>query len=150
MKINCIKYDEKLKSALCSMIYKLYAEDPEGEPMSQEKIDMTIEQAKAYPDRLRIYIIENEECEIIGYAIIQLIWSNEWGGLTANIDEMYIVESARGQGVGSGFIKAVSKLIPDVNRVTLEVTPSNRKALELYEKLGFRLAENKCMEKTLL
>ncbi|MBR6799837.1 MAG: GNAT family N-acetyltransferase, partial [Firmicutes bacterium] len=107
-------------------------------------------QAKAYPDRLRIYIIENEECEIIGYAIIQLIWSNEWGGLTANIDEMYIVESARGQGVGSGFIKAVSKLIPDVNRVTLEVTPSNRKALELYEKLGFRLAENKCMEKTLL
>ena len=150
MKINCIKYDEKLKRALCSMIYKLYAEDPEGEPMSQEKIDMTIEQAKAYPDRLRIYIIENEECEIIGYAIIQLIWSNEWGGLTANIDEMYIVESARGQGVGSGFIKAVSKLIPDVNRVTLEVTPSNRKALELYEKLGFRLAENKCMEKTLL
>lgn len=150
MKINCIKYDEKLKSALCSMIYKLYAEDPEGVPMSQRKIDMTIEQAKACPDRLRIYLIENEEGEIIGYAIIQLIWSNEWGGLTANIDEMYIVESARGQGVGSGFIKAVSKLIPDVNRVTLEVTPSNRKALELYEKLGFRLAENKCMEKTLL
>ena len=150
MKINCIKYDEKLKSALCSMIYKLYAEDPEGEPMSQEKIDMTIEQAKAYPDRLRIYIIENEECEIIGYAIIQLIWSNEWGGLTANIDEMYTIESARSQGAATAFIKAVSKLIPDVNRVTLEVTPSNRKALELYEKLGFRLAENKCMEKTLL
>ena len=150
MKINCIKYDEKIKSALCSMIYKLYAEDPEGEPMSQRKIDMTIEQAKACPDRLRIYLIENEEGEIIGYAMIQLIWSNEWGGLTANIDEMYIVESARGQGVGAGFIKEVSKLIPDVNRVTLEVTPSNRKALELYEKLGFRLAENKCMEKTLL
>lgn len=146
MKINCIKYDEKLKSALCSMIYKLYAEDPEGEPMSQRKIDMTIEQVKACPDCLRIYLIENEEGEIIGYAMIQLIWSNEWGGLTANIDEMYIVESARGQGVGTAFIEIVPKLIPDVNRVTLEVTPSNKKALQLYERLGFKAVDNKCME----
>lgn len=146
MKINCIKYDEKLKSALCSMIYKLYAEDPEGEPMSQEKIDMTIEQAKAYPDRLRIYIIENEECEIIGYAIIQLIWSNEWGGLTANIDEMYTIESARSQGAATAFIEGVPRLIPDTNRITLEVTPSNEKALQLYERLGFKAVDNKCME----
>jgi len=146
MKINCIKYDEKLKSVLCNMIYKLYAEDPEGEPMSQEKIDMTIEQAKAYPDRLRIYIIENEECEIIGYAIIQLIWSNEWGGLTANIDEMYTIESARSQGAATAFIEGVPRLIPDTNRVTLEVTPSNEKALQLYERLGFKAVGNKCME----
>lgn len=146
MDIKCVKYDEKMKSSLCSMITKLYLEDPEGEPMSQEKIEHTIKQAEKYPERLQIYMMEDHDGEIIGYSIIQLIWSNEWGGITANIDEMYIVESARGQGAGTAFIKAVPELIPEVNRVTLEVTPSNKMALELYEKLGFRLAENKCME----
>ena len=146
--MNYILYEDKYKKDVCSMIKALYLEDPEGEPMSQEKINRTIKQAQEHPDRLQIYMIMDGNVPA-GYAIIQLIWSNEWGGLTANIDEMYIIESYRNRGIASGFIKGVKELLPQVNRLTLEVTPSNDGALALYERLGFSLAENRNMEKIL-
>lgn len=156
MRKQIIEYNETYKDVLSEMIYKLYIEDPEGESMDDTKIAATIEYAKAHHDCLRIYMIMDEDNlssanydsnQPIGYAIVQLIWSNEWGGLTANIDEMYIVQKARGIGAGSDFIEKISEIIPEINRITLEVTPSNESALKLYERLGFKLAENTMMEK---
>lgn len=157
MKNKIIEYNKALKNKLCDLINKLYTEDPEGEPISQEKIDATVKQAEEYPDRLKIFMIVDADKDtsnagdeaVIGYSIIQLIWSNEWGGLTANIDEMYIVQRARSQGVASKFIDELPELIPEINRMTIEVTPSNDKAFELYERLGFGAAENRVLEKIL-
>ena len=131
------------------MINCLYIEDPEGEPMSDEKIKATIEYAQEHPDCLKIYMICDESEQAIGYAIIQYIWSNEFGGITANIDEMYIVQSARGQGIATKFIEELNVLIPQAKRFTLEVTPSNDEALKLYKRLGFESAENRMMEKVM-
>ena len=131
------------------MINSLYVEDPEGEPMSMEKIEATIEQAASFPDRLKIYIMENDIGHAVGYAIVQLLWSNEWGGLTANIDEMYVVADARNLGLATKFIENIDKLSPGVNRVTLEVTPSNEKGMKFYEELGFTQAENRFMERVI-
>lgn len=155
MKVTYVDYSACYKKELSYMIKELYIEDPEGESMSQEKIDATIKQACEHPDRLRILMIVGEDRPdtisgdeiVVGYAIIQLIWSNEWGGLTANIDEMYVTQSARSQGAATKFIKELPELLPEINRLTLEVTPSNDKALKLYERLGFRVAENRNMEK---
>ena len=153
MNILYKNYGDNYKAKLAYMIDRLYTEDPEGEPMSQDKIDATMKQAEEYPDRLRVFMIvdagKDGDEAVIGYAIIQLIWSNEWGGLTANIDEMYIVQRARSQGVASKFIDELPELIPEINRITLEVTPSNDKAFELYERLGFEAAENRVLEKVL-
>ncbi len=150
MNIKYIDYNEKYRDELCYMINQLYIEDPEGETMSSEKIEVTIEYAEKHPDALRVFMLVGEVSVSegpIGYAIVQLTWSNEWGGLTANIDEMYIMQSARGRGVATDFINKVPELIPDVKRVTLEVTPSNKKAMKLYKRLGFSVAENSTMEK---
>ena len=144
-KYKIIRYTDSHKNALNEMIFGLYAEDPEGEPMTPEKIEATIEQATKYPDSLQIFIMEVDGAAA-GYAIIQLIWSNEWGGLTANIDEMYVAEHFRGQGLATDFIRNVTVLIPDITRITLEVTPSNDKGMKFYEALGFRQAENRFME----
>ena len=146
MMIKYIKYNDKYRADLIDMINRLYLEDPEGEPMSRDKINATIAQVQEYPERLRIYMVLNEDEAAVGYAIIQLIWSNEWGGLTANIDEMYVTEDARGQGITTDFIKHVPELIPGVNRLTLEVTPSNEDAMRLYQRLGFTVAENRELE----
>lgn len=146
MKVKWIEYVEQHREALCEMINGLYTEDPEGETMSREKILATIAQSQAFSNRLKIYIMEDENGEAAGYAIIQMLWSNEWGGLTANIDEMYIDARARNGGFATEFIRNMTQLLPEVNRITLEVTPSNDKALRLYERLGFREAENRCME----
>lgn len=155
MKISVVKYNEIYRNSLSEMIHNLYIEDPEGEPMDDEKIAATINYAKSHPDSLKIMILTDKEgvsCieenyRVIGYAIIQLIWSNEFGGITANIDEMYVMESARGQGIASEFMKNLHNLIPEATRFTLEVTPSNDEALKLYERLGFKVAENRTLEK---
>ena len=139
------EYTAHHENALYEMIHNLYIEDPEGAPMAPEKIRSTIEQAEHFPDRLKIYMFEVSD-KPAGYAIIQLIWSNEWGGLTANIDEMYVAEQFRSQGLATGFIRNVHTIVPGINRVTLEVTPSNDKGMKFYEKLGFKQAENRFME----
>ena len=144
-KHKIVRYSEHHKEALSGMIFVLYAEDPEGKPMTPEKIKATIVQATKHPDSLQIYIMEVDGTPA-GYAIIQLIWSNEWGGLTANIDEMYVAEHFRGQGLATDFIRNVTVLIPDITRITLEATPSNDKGMNFYEALGFRQAENRFME----
>ncbi len=143
------EYNVIYKENLIQMIHKLYIEDPEGEPMDDNKIAATLEYAQAHTDSLKIFMLLDEIDQPIGYAILQLIWSNEFGGITANIDEMYVVENVRGQGIASEFMNNIPNLIPEANRFTLEVTPSNDKALELYEKLGFKVAENRTMEKVI-
>ena len=52
------EYQDCYKSALCEMINNLYLEDPEGEPMSMEKMEATIGHAVNFPDSLRIYMIK--------------------------------------------------------------------------------------------
>ena len=94
---------------------------------------------------MRIYILESGGVPA-GYGIVQLLWSNEWGGLTANIDEMYVAASHRGKGLATDFIRHLHELIPGVNRITLEVTPSNDKGMKFYASLGFTQAENRFME----
>jgi GNAT superfamily N-acetyltransferase len=146
--IKYVKYNEGHYKTLFDMINKLYVEDPEGEPISPDKINATIHQAEHFPERLHIYIFE--DCnEPAGYAIIQLLWSNEWGCLTANIDEMYVIESKRNLGFATKFIRSLPELIPETSRITLEVTPSNNKGLNFYKALGFKQAENRFMELTL-
>lgn len=148
MHIKYIPYREDYRKQLSQMIIGLYTEDPEGEPMSQDKIDATIAEANAHPEQLHIYMMTDDAGNIVGYAIIQLLWSNEWSGLTANIDELYVVEKARNQGIAGDFINSVEKLIPGVNRLTLEVSRSNDNALRLYRRLGFGDGVNRFMERT--
>lgn len=153
------EFNDTYKDVLSEMIHMLYIEDPEGEIMDDDKIAATIKYAETHHDSLKIFLIMDEggcskpessdKGQPIGYAIIQLIWSNEFCGITANIDEMYVVESARGQGIASEFIKNLHNLISGANRFTLEVTPSNDKALGLYERLGFEVAENRTMVKVI-
>ena len=133
------------ENTLYEMVNNLYIEDPEGEPMAPGKIQSTIAQAEHFPDRLKIYMFEVSD-KPAGYAIIQLIWSNEWGGLTANIDEMYVSKQFRGQGLATDFIRNIQTIVPGINRVTLEVTPSNARGMKFYENLGFKQAENRFME----
>ncbi|ADI01344.1 ribosomal protein S18-alanine N-acetyltransferase [Syntrophothermus lipocalidus] len=84
-------------------------------------------------NRLAHYIVGDHEGQVVGYAGIWLI-----------IDEGHITNVAvhpdwRGQGVGEILLNALIALamIRGVQRMTLEVRPSNLPALRLYRKLNF-------------
>lgn len=141
MAIRSEEYQEEQFKSLCEMVFGLYTEDPAGEPLTIEKIRLTVEEAKCHPDKLKIFILYNKE-ELIGYSILNFIWSNEYGGDIVNIDEIYIRPEARGKGYGSQWIGSIPDLFPNAKTLKLEASPSNSKAIDLYRRIGFSEASN--------
>jgi hypothetical protein len=82
---------------LLKMIYSLYNEDPEGEPISENKINNTINEYKKNPQKISIYLFKKGD-ESIGYALLVYFWSNEYGGNILTIDELYVTEKYRSKG----------------------------------------------------
>jgi len=124
------------------MIFRLYEEDPEGEPITSEKIDNTVEELSAHPAKGK-FVIFSVAAEIVGYAIVIYYWSNELGGDVANIDELYVRESWRKRGIANRFFADIPGNEPgSVKALQLEVTPSNRRTLSYYKRLGFEASSN--------
>ena len=140
-------FEESDYSDLREMMFCLYEEDPEGEPITDEKIRKTIAESKARPEKVRLVMIcedgeDGEDGRNAGYCILVYFWSNEYGGDSVVIDELYIKEKYRNRGIGSDFIKR--QLADNERAVSLQIesTPSNSAAARLYERLGFEPSPN--------
>ncbi len=81
------------------------------------------------------YIFQDEE-NIQGYGMVAKSFSTEFGKMCIWIEDLYIKEQYRGQGIGSGFLKYVEKKYPDAI-LRLEVEEENLPAIKVYEKCGF-------------
>jgi GNAT superfamily N-acetyltransferase len=131
------------KKAVAELIKALYREDSEGKPISNEQINKTIKELLNHPEKGTILLIEKDG-EIIGYSILVNFCSNEYGGNILDIDELFIKPEFCGKGIGTRFIKyLVKNKFSNSVAVRLEVMPSNKKALQLYERMGFISSENK-------
>ncbi len=86
----------------------------------------------------RLWLIHHAQ-EAIGYLILTLGYSFEFGGYDAFIDEVYIRESYRGQGIGTHALHVAEEMCRslEVRAVHLEVERENTNALALYRKVGF-------------
>lgn len=122
------------------MVEALYREDPVGEAMTPQKIRATIDEHKARPDQLEILLLHLEE-QVVGYAFIASFWSNEHGGKVLCIDEFYVKEHFRNQGIGSAFLQGLEQR-GDCVAITLEVTPTNKEAQNLYMNRGYAPSQN--------
>jgi ribosomal protein S18 acetylase RimI-like enzyme len=75
----------------------------------------------------------------VGYAIVLDGWSIEYGGLTVELDELFVAPEHRNQGHGA---KAIALLktwcaARGVVFMGMETTPNNVAAQKLYQRLGF-------------
>ena len=79
------------------------------------------------------------ECdgECAGYALFAKTFSQEAGGLTVWLEEVYIRESFRSRGLGNEIFDWTEKRFPDARRLRLEVEEDNVRAIELYKRRGF-------------
>lgn len=80
-----------------------------------------------------LFLVYHENEKVQGYLILRL------EGEEAELDEIAILEEIEGQGKGSellnlGILEAKRR---DVKTLLLEVRSQNKKALSLYERLGF-------------
>ena len=144
------EFNESDRRELEEMILALYSEDDYGEPMSVEKIDKTIAELQRHPEKGNITIFENEH-GVVGYAIIIFFWSNELGGNVAEIDELYVKSEWRNKGIGTKFLDYLTnrKMLKIVG-LQLEVTPTNERALDYYNRYGFKESKNKHLYKGII
>lgn len=78
----------------------------------------------------------------IGYLVLTLGYSVEHGGRDGFIDDLYVIPSARGRGVGAAMLNFALEQARGLGILTLhlEVETANERANTLYRSLGF--AEN--------
>jgi len=132
---------------LIDMVMALYAEDPEGEVMTPEKVRRTVEHLAFRPDKGEIILIQ-DGARYCGYSIVLFLWSNELDGDIIVVDELYVRPQFRSRGLGRSFFGWLESRFPEAKAVELETTPANTRARELYQKLGFAETENVRMRKS--
>lgn len=85
-----------------------------------------------------IWLVSQDD-EAIGYIALCFGYSIEFGGRDAFVDEFFLVEAARGRGLGRRVLADVSAAAAETGIVALhlEVARSNSRARRFYESLGF-------------
>lgn len=86
--------------------------------------------------------------EIVGYLILTFVFSFEYQGKIAFLDELYIQPKAQGQGIGKSAV-AFAKIQSEelgLKLLYLEVEEHNLSAQQLYLKSGFTIHPRKLMK----
>jgi GNAT superfamily N-acetyltransferase len=93
-------------------------------------------------DAGRLWLIETGN-RLAGYVAICFGYSIEFGGRDAFLDELYIAEAFRGQGLGGTVLECVKQeaWALGVRALHLEVARDNGCARRLYEQRGFQARE---------
>ena len=83
-----------------------------------------------------LFILEHNQ-SVVGYGLVSLTYSNEVGGQVVWLEELYVRPQYRSCGLGSEYVAFVFDNYPNAKRFRLEAEPNNRRAIQLYERLGF-------------
>ena len=86
--------------------------------------------------------------EVVGYIILTFIFSFEYKGRIAFLDELYLSEKARGKGIGKAavdFIQSEARKL-SLKIIYLEVEGHNQNAQQLYLSKDFTVHNRKLMK----
>ena len=127
-----------------SMMQEFYAID--NYPMDIDVSKALFQEFISNENLGRSWLILSDN-EIVGYIILTFIFSFEYQGKIAFLDELYLNENARGKGIGSQaiqFIVEESKKLA-LQLIYLEIENHNQNAQKLYIASGFELHNRKLM-----
>ena len=128
---------EEDRALYYDLVDKFYHSDAVNAPVPTENYRVTFDEMLRSDTYLKGYIFEDEGTPC-GFALLSKTFSQEAGGLSVTIEEIYIEPAYRGRGLGTSFFEFLKREIPAM-RYRLEVEDDNEGAKRLYERMGFEL-----------
>lgn len=132
-------------SIITQMMQDFYAID--NYPMDIEVAKNLFQEFITNENLGKSWLIYSEN-EIVGYIILTYIFSFEYGGKIAFVDELFIKETGRGKGIGKEAIQFIQREVPKLSLklLYLEVEPHNENAQKLYLAHDFVIHNRKLMK----
>ncbi|MDJ0779153.1 MAG: GNAT family N-acetyltransferase [Gammaproteobacteria bacterium] len=120
------------------------------EPFDEAPAKMAMENVMS-DERVGLVWLIRSSGEDVGYIVLTLHYRLESRGTCANLDELFINEANRGQGIGSKAMEFLENTCRDhgVAVMQLEVKKDNPEAASLYEKAGFEILDRDFMLKNI-
>jgi len=105
-----------------------------------DQVRNTVEQMQREKDYFKALVAEKSDGEIIGMAVFFFAYYT-WVGKSLYLDDLYVKEKYRGQGVGKALLEKVLEFARQnrCKRVRWQVLEWNTPAIEFYKKMGVRL-----------
>lgn len=119
----------------------------DGHPLTPEGKKALEILCQGTPHGHAFMIEQRQHC--IGYIVIGLGFSIEFGGIDAFLDEFYIEPPHRGAGLGAQALEALTAFAQEmqIRAIHLEAMPENDKAARLYLRMGYHLSQRRLMSK---
>jgi len=102
-----------------------------------ERVTNTVEQMRSDNNLFQCFVAVDEKNRIVGYAAWFFAYFS-WTGKALYLDDLYVVESARGKNIGTRLLQTVidhataSKCV----KVRWQVSNWNKPAIAFYRKMG--------------
>lgn len=127
------------------MMREFYAID--GYPIDLQRSKALFEQFIRNETLGKCWLIGDDK-ETVGYIILTFVFSFEYGGTIAFVDELYISGHARGKGLGKSSIEFIKEEAHKLSLklLYLEVEHHNSNAQKLYLSAGFTEHKRKFMQ----
>lgn len=131
--------------AIVSMMRDFYAID--NYPIHIEESKQLFETFIANSDLGKAWLVYKGE-EVIGYVILTFIFSFEYKGILAFLDELYIKKEYQGKGFGKQAVQFVQQESSQLNvkMLYLEVEQHNENAQKLYLAHDFEVHNRKILK----
>lgn len=129
---------------LVSLMTTFYEES--GYPLDAGRAAAAFQELLADEACGRIWVAEIGG-EAVGYVVLTLGFSMEYGGRDGFVDDLFIGREHRGEGLGRALLEALQDACGElgVRALHLEVERSNSAALELYKSQGFRANDRRLL-----
>ena len=129
------KLTEQDRAAVLAMMQAFYNSPAVFTNGSDEIFRADVDACIGESPYLEGYVFDNGE-DIQGYAMIAKSFSTEFGKPCIWIEDLYIKDACRGQGLGRAFMEYITAQYADCV-FRLEAEEDNEIAVALYRKQGF-------------
>jgi diamine N-acetyltransferase len=123
--------------ALTALVEAFHVED--GYPFDEAEIRINLARLLGDPAVGKVWISEDSG-KAVAYLVLTLSFSLEFRGRDAFVDEIYVMDSHRGRGLGTRALALAEEACRElgVRALHLEVERENVEAQVLYRRIGYK------------